>query len=87
MWCAVLQELLRQWPDEPEKQREVVRKIVKRIAIESLRDTRDWFYRRSALQALAELGDENVISQILPLPRSCPTGARTKWKRRYDGVE
>lgn len=63
----VLQELSHQWPDEPEKQREVVRKIVKRVAIESLRDPRDWFYRLSALQALAELGDRDVISQILPL--------------------
>lgn len=64
---VVLQELSRQWPDEPEKQREVVRKIIKRVALESLRDPRDWFYRRSALQALAELGDRDVVPQILPL--------------------
>jgi len=64
---TVLRELSRQWPDEPEKQREVVRKIIKTVAIKSLRDPSDWFYRRSALQALAELGDRNVVSQILPL--------------------
>lgn len=64
---TVLRELSRQWPDEPEKQREVVHKIIKTVAIKSLRDPHDWFYRRSALQALAELGDRNVVLHVLPL--------------------
>lgn len=64
---TVLKELSRQWPDEPEKQREAVRKIIKTVAIESLNDPRDWFYRLSALQSLAELGDRDVVFQILPL--------------------
>lgn len=64
---VVLKELSHQWPDEPEKQRKVVRKIIKAVAMESLKDPRDWFYRRSALQALAEIGDRDVIPQILPL--------------------
>lgn len=64
---VVLKELSHQWPDEPEKQREVVRKIIKAVAMESLKDPRDWFYRCSALQALAEIGDRDVIPQILPL--------------------
>ncbi len=64
---AVLKELPRQWPDELRKQREVVHKIIKAVAMESLKDSHDWFYCRSALQALAELGDRDAVTKILPL--------------------
>jgi len=62
----VMKELSEKWPDEPEKREEVVRQVLKPLAIQTLKD-KDWFYRSYALYVLAMLKCKDAVPQMLPL--------------------
>lgn len=63
---VVLKELSTRWPDEPEKREEVIKQILKPLAIQTLMD-KDWFYRSYALYVLAKLECKDTAPKILPL--------------------
>lgn len=62
----VLRELSERWPDEPEKREEVVKQILKPLALQTLND-KHWFYRSYALYVLAMLKCKDAISKMSPL--------------------
>ncbi|MCS3917732.1 HEAT repeat domain-containing protein [Fervidibacter sacchari] len=63
---AVLRQLSEQWPDDPSKRWEVVRRIIKPLALSSLKDS-DWVTRLNGLKALATLEGKDAIPHLLPL--------------------
>ncbi len=63
---TVLKQLAEQWPDDPSKRWEVVRRIIKPLALESLNDP-VWVTRLNGLKALAELDGKGAIPHIMPL--------------------
>ncbi len=63
---SVLLQLSREWPDDPHQRWDIVRGIIKRLAVEKLNDS-DPFVRRWALRALAEVRAKESIPHILPL--------------------
>lgn len=62
----VLRELSVRWPDEPEKREEVVKQILKPLALQALKD-KFWLYRLYALYVLAMLKCREAIPEMLPL--------------------
>ncbi len=62
----VLKELSHKWPDEPEKRKEVVREILKPLALQTLED-KHWFYRSYALYVLAMLKCKEAIPKNFAL--------------------
>jgi len=63
---AVFKEIAQRWSSDPEQQCVIARRIVKRCALEALKDA-DWMNRGFALRALAEVGERDIVPQILPL--------------------
>jgi hypothetical protein len=63
---TVLRQLSEQWPDDPSKRWEVVRRIIKPLALSSLKDS-DWITRLNGLKALATLDGKGAIPHLLPL--------------------
>lgn len=61
-----LKEIAKSWPDDPKDRWQVLKPILRSLAIQALKDE-DWFYRKNAVSILVELDGKNAIPHILPL--------------------